>query len=91
MLLVATPQQYVRIEKRDVTLEHVRGPFQVWQDPDQHVKISTHDAVPINAEEAIVVYRRKTQHRQQTTQTTHTTQGWMAATRLTPRKRPTPA
>lgn len=55
----ANADQYLRIEFKDGHCEHVRGPGFVWFHPVEHHSISVHQALPIDANEAIVVYENE--------------------------------
>jgi len=54
----AEPHQFLVIRKKDGTTEHVPGPAAVWCDPVVHLKIEVQDATKIDANEALVVYRK---------------------------------
>ena len=54
----AEPHQFLVIRKKDGTTEHVPGPAAVWFDPVVHLKIEVQDATKIDANEALVVYRK---------------------------------
>jgi hypothetical protein len=54
----AAADQYLVVDFRDGHSEHVRGPAAVWFDPVNHQEIRTEAALPVDSNEAIVVYRR---------------------------------
>lgn len=56
---VAGPTQYLVVEFRDGRIAHQRGPVVCWLDDVEHLKISIADAVPLDANEALVVYRQQ--------------------------------
>ena len=53
---MADEQQYLVIRFRDGRKEHLQGPSAVFLDPVVHQDIAVHDAILLNAFEAIVVY-----------------------------------
>src|SRR5262245_54102507 len=55
---MAGPDEYLVIRFKDGHTSHVPGPAAVWFDPLEHEAITTEKAVPIDANEAVVVYRR---------------------------------
>jgi hypothetical protein len=55
---VAGPAQYLVIRHRDGRVVHKRGPAVEWLDSVEHAEISIADAVSLNANEALVVYRQ---------------------------------
>jgi hypothetical protein len=54
----AAADEYLVVDFQDGHSEHVRGPAAVWLDPVAHKKVRTEAALPVDANEAIVVYRR---------------------------------
>ena len=54
----AEPHQFLVIRKKDGTTEHVPGPAAVWFDPVKHLEIKVEAATKIDANEALVVYRK---------------------------------
>lgn len=54
----AEPQQYLVVKYLDGHTEHRCGPAEIWWDPTQHESIVTRQLETIDAEEAILVYRR---------------------------------
>ena len=54
----AEPHQFLVIRKKDGTTEHVPGPAAVWFDPIVYLEIKVHEATKIDANEAVVVYRK---------------------------------
>lgn len=54
----AAADQYLVVDFQDGHSEHVRGPAAVWFDPVNHKEIRTEQALPVDSNEAIVVYRR---------------------------------
>ena len=56
---VAGPTQYLVIQYRDGRIEHRRGPAVFWMDRVEHLKVSVADAIPLDANEAVVVYRQQ--------------------------------
>ncbi|MBN1911636.1 MAG: hypothetical protein JW818_17980 [Pirellulales bacterium] len=54
----ARADQYLAIHFTDGHCEHVRGPAAVWFDPVEHQAVDVRDALSLDANEAIVVYRR---------------------------------
>ncbi len=57
----ATPSQYLVVRFKDGRKEHVRGPASVWFDPIQHDAIAVEEAIAIDGNEALVVYRQDAQ------------------------------
>lgn len=55
---LAGPGEYLVIRFKDGHSTHVPGPAAVWFDPLEHDAIAVEKAVPIDANEAVVVYRR---------------------------------
>lgn len=54
----AKADEYLVVRFRDGTARHLRGPADVWWDAVQHESIEVQSLVPIDANEAIVIYRR---------------------------------
>jgi hypothetical protein len=54
----AEPHQFLVIRKKDGTTEHVPGPAAMWFDPVTHLEIKVEAATKIDANEALVVYRK---------------------------------
>lgn len=52
----ADQHQYLIIQHRDGTKEHVRGPTAMFMDPVKHVSVSVRNAVTVDAYEVITVY-----------------------------------
>ena len=55
---VAGPDQYLVVRGRDGRVNHVPGPASVWLDPVEHASVDVAAAVTLDANEAVVVYRR---------------------------------
>lgn len=55
----AEAHQYLAVRYADGHVDHLRGPADVWFDPVQHQAITVENAIPIDAHEALVVYRRQ--------------------------------
>ena len=58
----AGPDEYLAIEYKDGTREHVPGPANVWRDPVAHCTIQVRAATKVDANEALVVYTREAGH-----------------------------
>lgn len=58
----AGASQYLVIRFRDGHAEHLRGPAAVYFHPIEHASIEMHDAIPLDANEALVVYTRHDDH-----------------------------
>src|SRR5262245_27017189 len=56
--VMAGPTQYLVVRRRDVRVVHQRGPAVFWVDPVEHVGVDVADAVTLDANEALVVYRQ---------------------------------
>lgn len=56
---VADPMQYLVVQHADGRTVHHAGPVTVFQDPVDHLAISTAPAIPLDANEALVVYKRE--------------------------------
>jgi len=59
----ALAHQYLAVRFLDGRTQHVRGPADLWFDPDRHESISVEDATPVDAHEALVVYAREADER----------------------------
>lgn len=55
----AEPDQFLIIRHKDGTTDHLPGPASVWFDPVSHLAIEIGEATKIDANEALVVYRRE--------------------------------
>lgn len=55
----AEPDQFLIVRHKDGTTEHSPGPAAVWFDPVSHLEIEVGAATKIDANEALVVYRRE--------------------------------
>jgi len=54
----AEPEQYLVVKKLDGRTEHIPGPATIWFNPLEHTAITIQNAIKIDANEALVVYRR---------------------------------
>jgi len=54
----AGPESFLVIQKRDGSREHVPGPAAVWFDPVEHAAIEELEALTLDGNEAIVVYKK---------------------------------
>ena len=54
----AHADQFLAIQFEDGHCEHVRGPAAVWYDPVEHRAIDVKEALHLDSNEAIIVYRR---------------------------------
>ena len=54
----AGAEEYLAVEFRNGHSRHMRGPTDIWFDPVEHESIDVRSLVPIDANEAIVIYRR---------------------------------
>jgi len=54
----AHADQFLSVQFADGHCEHVRGPAAIWFDPVEHQAIGVQEALHLDANEAIVVYRR---------------------------------
>jgi hypothetical protein len=59
---VAGPTQYLVIRHREDRVTHERGPAVVWMDPVEHAEVTVANAIPLDANEAMVVYRQDEGH-----------------------------
>lgn len=57
---VACPDQYLVVAFKDGRRDHVRGPAAVWFDPLAHQEIAVRQAMALDANEAVVIYRQET-------------------------------
>ncbi len=55
----AASHQYLAVRFLDGRLEHLRGPLELWFDPVRHEQVTVHQAIAIDAHEALVVYARQ--------------------------------
>lgn len=55
----AKPGEYLAVRHVDGRTEHLCGPVAVWRDPVRHESIAVLNCLPVDANEAIVVYRRE--------------------------------
>jgi hypothetical protein len=56
---VAGPAQYLVARHRDGRIVHQRGPAVFWKDPVEHLEIGVENAITLDANEALVVYRQE--------------------------------
>lgn len=54
----AEPGQYLVVRRRDGTTENISGPAAIWLDPVEHQEVAVAAATKVDANEALVVYRR---------------------------------
>ena len=54
----AEPGQFLAIQYLDGNTENLRGPVDLWFDPDSHESITVEAATPVDAHQALVIYRR---------------------------------
>lgn len=54
----ALVNQYLAVKCLDGTVQHLPGPAALWFDPLIHQEIEVEDALPVDANEAVVVYAR---------------------------------
>ena len=57
-LHAAGPNQYLAIRFKDGRKEHLAGPASIYFDPVEHENIAVHEAITIDANDALVVYRQ---------------------------------
>src|SRR5262245_28134596 len=50
--------QYLSVRFKDGRIEHKRGPAVVWMDPVEHAAVEVAEALTLDANEALVVYRQ---------------------------------
>lgn len=55
----AGPNQYLAIRYKDGRKEHIPGPVSIYFDPVEHDAITTLDAITVDANDALVVYRQE--------------------------------
>lgn len=55
----AEPGEFLIVRKKDGTTEHLPGPASIWFDPVIHMNVEIGEATKIDANEALVVYRRE--------------------------------
>jgi hypothetical protein len=54
----AEPHEYLSVRFKDGRTENVRGPASIWFNPVEHESITTEEATPVDAHQALVIYRR---------------------------------
>lgn len=54
----AEADEFLVVLHRDGSAEHVRGPAEAWLDPVQHESVEVKRLIPLDANEAVVIYRR---------------------------------
>ncbi|MEQ9380065.1 MAG: hypothetical protein RJP95_04330 [Pirellulales bacterium] len=54
----AEAHEYLAVHFLDGRINNLRGPVDLWFDPDQHESVSIENATPVDAHEALVVYSR---------------------------------
>jgi hypothetical protein len=54
----AGPEEYLAVRRHDGTTEHTPGPVALWFNPIEHAEIEVRPAMKVDANEALVVYRR---------------------------------
>lgn len=59
----AEAHQYLVVRFLDGRTEHLRGPIDLWFTPDEHESIAVRDATPVDAHQALVIYRREEDER----------------------------
>jgi hypothetical protein len=59
----AEPHEYLAVRYRNGHVEHIRGPAAVWFNPVEHEEVTVEDAMPIDAHQAVVIYRREADER----------------------------
>lgn len=55
----AEAHQYLVVRYLDGRTEHLRGPVDLWFRPDEHEAINVENATPVDAHQALVIYRRE--------------------------------
>ncbi|PHS02695.1 MAG: hypothetical protein COA78_20650 [Blastopirellula sp.] len=55
----AEEHEYLEVRFLNGTTEHLRGPVDLWFDPDRHESIVIEQATPVDAHQALVVYQRE--------------------------------
>jgi hypothetical protein len=58
-LYTAGPGQYLSVCYRDGRVEHIPGPVSIWGDPVKHISVEVREPMSVDANEAVVVYRRE--------------------------------
>ena len=53
----AAPGQYLAVRFHGGRTEHRPGPAELWLDPEQHAAVTVREAIPVDANEALVAYR----------------------------------
>src|SRR6476620_3357878 len=53
----AESHQYLAVRFLDGRVEHLQGPVDLWFNPVEHQAITAEEAIPIDAHEALVVYK----------------------------------
>lgn len=56
---VAGPTQYLVVRHRDGVIQHLRGPVALWIDPVRHESVEVAEAIPLDANQAVIVYRQE--------------------------------
>lgn len=59
----AEAHQYLVVRFLDGRTEHLRGPVDLWFRPDEHESITVEAATPVDAHQALVIYRREEDER----------------------------
>ncbi|MCA9265886.1 MAG: hypothetical protein KDA60_18620 [Planctomycetales bacterium] len=59
----AEAHQYLVVRFLDGRTEHLRGPVDLWFRPDEHEAIEVREATPVDAHQALVIYRREEDER----------------------------
>jgi hypothetical protein len=54
----AEPHEYLSVRFKDGRTENIRGPAAIWFNPIEHESITTEEATPVDAHQALVIYRR---------------------------------
>ncbi len=54
----AEAHEYLAVRFLDGRTEHVRGPVDLWFEPDTHESVTIEQATPVDAHEALVIYSR---------------------------------
>lgn len=55
----AEEHEYLIVRFLDGSTEYLRGPAELWFDPDRHERIDIEQALPVDAHQALVIYRRE--------------------------------
>merc|ERR1712096_40630 len=54
------PQQYIKLEHRSGSVEHLRGPLTLWLNPTKHTRAEVCEMVQLKSElEVLVVYQQQ--------------------------------